>query len=136
MGADARHGHDSAVEADGRRSGRVPWGAAGGDPGDCRGREPRGGGDANRGGQEHVVHVAGMGGARGNDGRGGAVDCITGRHDAAVQRGGDCVCRVGKSTAARRSGGGVGDARVGSGSVVCDVFEPAAGNETVGPDRD
>jgi hypothetical protein len=50
MGAGAGYGRNGGVEADSRREGSVPRCAVGGDQGDYGGREPYGGGDADRGG--------------------------------------------------------------------------------------
>ncbi|KAG9381478.1 RecQ Superfamily II DNA helicase [Pyrenophora tritici-repentis] len=88
-------------------------GAGGSDQSHHSRRESRSSGDADGGRQELVVHVAGVGRAGRHDGGGSAVDRVAWRHGTAVQAR-DIVRRVAESASARRSSGGVSDARVGS----------------------
>ncbi|KAK1920515.1 hypothetical protein P3342_008276 [Pyrenophora teres f. teres] len=122
VAAAEENGRESAAEAHDRRGGQVPGGAGGSDQGDHSRRESRSGGDADGGRQELVVHVAGVGRAGRHDGGGSAVDRVAWRHGTAVQEAGDIVCRVAESASARRSSGGVGDARVGSWRGICNVL--------------
>jgi hypothetical protein len=77
-----------------------------------------------------------MGRAGWNHRRRYPVDCVARRPDAAVQVVGDIVCSMGGTPPARRSSGGVSDARVGGRRGVCHVFKPIAGDAAVGPDCD
>jgi hypothetical protein len=69
-------------------------------PGDHTVQEPGGSHNEHRGGQERVVHVAGVGVERG-DNRGGAAGCIAVQLEGPVRAVEDCERRVERPAAAR-----------------------------------
>jgi hypothetical protein len=124
-GADQHDGGDAADDGPARDA--VPADPGGGDPvHPSRGR-PRGGRDAHERREEHVIHVAGVGGgAWGVNGGGRAVDVVTAGFARAVPGVRHFVRGMGEPPASRPCAGRIGHARVGIHRRVPDVFEPVA----------
>ena len=80
MDEDTVGGHRGGVTADIRAGSTIPRGIGGGVRGDHTAREPDRGGDGHRGGQEHVVYIAGgvRGGGGRVDGSGGTASIVAG----------------------------------------------------------
>jgi len=103
---------------------------------DSGGPEPDCRGHADGGGEERVVHVAGVCTGGWGDDRGGTVEGVAGGHDCAVRRIEHPMCGVGARQRRGRGDDRVGDAGEGRVAGVRDVRQSHPSDPTIRPDCD
>ncbi len=125
----------SRVGTDDAKGGVVPECAGGSDRGRPKRRQSHRRRHAHGSRQEHVVHVARVGGTQRRDRRRGTVEGVAERHGASMREVGDPVCDVDGAQSTRQRVDRVSDAGEGRQRGVRNIREPNPLDQSFGPYR-